>query len=325
MAALSAMTSISLTLKPPRWDLPISQFSQRIINKRLALPAASSTLAKSPFKCDKFYMTDNSTKVWVFILTSSLALLIAGYQIAERLGLFIGFLLALLLNFFVFFYGDSRVLTKLGARQLRGQDAWGLLDLVDKLSSQLGIPSPAVFITDHPSANALCVGRSWRRGCLCFTYGLLQKLSPEELEAAIAHQLCHIQRLDSFAFSVSSTIANSIVGLGQVLDAMLPYQLKFFGPLLSPVGWLVIKIVVGKTSFYENDLLASQLLGDRQRLGEVLWRLEGLAQTVPLAVPPCTSHLFIVNPEGFKQKNLFLKSHPPIAARLRKLMGYYPI
>lgn len=271
-------------------------------------------------------MTNNSTKVWIFILSSSLALLMIGYQVGERLGLLVGFLAALLLNFFVFFYGESRALARLDARRLKGQDSWGLIDKVEKLSVKLGLPTaPAVYLIPHPSSNAFCVGHSWKRGSLGFTVGLVQKLNETELEAVVAHQLCHIRRLDSFAYSVSSTLANSVVGLGQFLDSFLPYRLQFFMPLLSPIGWLIIKLVVGKNSFFENDLMASHLLENREQLGEVLWRLEGLAQTSPLAVPPCTSHLFIVNPEGFQQKNLFLKSHPPIKARLQKLMGYYPI
>ena len=75
---------------------------------------------------------------------------------------------------------------------------------------------------------------------------------------------------------------------------------------------------------FENDLQAAELIHDRFRLAEVLWRLEGLAQTQPLHPPPCSSHLFIVNPEGYRQKLLF-KSHPSIEVRLQKLMGYYPI
>lgn len=270
-------------------------------------------------------MMNNNTKVWIFILSSSLALLIIGYQLGERLGLLIGFLLAVILNFFVFFYGESRVLSKLNAKRLKGQDAWGLITKVEKISAQLGMPAPAVFITPHNSTNAFCVGQTWKKSSLGVTQGLLARLSEAELEAVVAHQLCHIRRLDTFAFGVSSVLANSVVGLGQFLDLALPYRLQFFMPLFSPLGWFIIKSVVGEKSFFENDLMASEILESRTILGEVLWRMEGLAQTQPLEVPPCTSHLFMVNPESFNQKNLFLKAHPAIEIRLQKLMGYYPI
>lgn len=280
-------------------------------------------------------MMKNSTKVWIFTLTTALLLLILGHSIAGRTGLFFGFLAALGLNVLVFLYGENHLLKLMRAERLLGQDPWGLLDLVKEMSQKLGIEEPSLYITPHASTSAFCVGHSWKASSMCFTTGLVQNLSPQELSAVVAHQLCHIRRLDTFGFGVSSTLANSIVGLGQVLDSLLPRvsprfaggRIKFnpFSSLLSPIGWLIIKIVVRQKSFFENDLMASQLIDDRHRLGKVLWRLEGLAQTKPLAVPACTSHLFIVNPEGFERKNFFLKSHPTIERRLKKLMGYYPV
>lgn len=270
-------------------------------------------------------MINNTTKVWIFILTTSLAFLIFGYKMGDRLGLLIGFASAFTLNFFVFFYGESRILGKLKAHRLKGQDAWGLHTIVERFCSQLRMPTPSIHVVHHESVNAFCVGHTWKRSSLGLTTGMLDRLSSNELEAVIAHQLCHIRRLDTFAFSVSSTLANAVVGVGQFLDSLIPYKTHFFRSLFSPLGWLIIKGVVGERSFFENDRMASTLLSDRQQLGEVLWRIEGLAQTNPLEVPPCTSHLFIVNPEGIQQKNLFLKSHPSIENRLQRLMGYYPI
>ncbi len=270
-------------------------------------------------------MFTNSTKVWIFIVTSSLAFLVIGYQFGERMGLLVGFTFAILLNFLVFFYGENRILNKLKARPLIGQDAWGILQIVEEMAAKLEMPAPSVYITPHSAVSAFCVGHSWKKSSLCFTTGLAQKLSRAELQAVVAHQLCHIRRLDSFAFGVTSTLANAIVGTGQVLDSFLPRKLRIFKTVLSPFGWLIIKSVVGQKTFFENDLMASELIQDRRTLGETLWRLEGLAETLPLHIPPCTSHLFIVNPEGFQQRNLFLRSHPTIEVRLQKLLGYYPI
>ncbi len=270
-------------------------------------------------------MANNNTKVWIFILASSLTLLIGGYQIGERFGLLIGFLLAVVLNFFVFFFGETRVLKQLQARRVNGQDPWGLVEKVKTFSAELKMPPPAIYLTPHRSANAFCVGHSWKRSAIVFTSGLMEKFDSKEVEAVVAHQLCHVRRLDTFSFSVSSALANAVMGFGQLLDSLLPSKLQFFGPLLSPFGWLIIKLVVNEKSVFENDLMASELLQDRSRIGEVLWRMEGLAQSVPLKAPPCTSHLFMVSPESFNQRNLFLKSHPAIEARLKRLMGYYPI
>ncbi|MGZ3818411.1 MAG: M48 family metalloprotease, partial [Bdellovibrio sp.] len=121
-------------------------------------------------------MINNSTKVWISVLLSSLAFLIIGYQLGERLGLLIGFLIALSINFFVFYYGDNRILAKLSATRLKGQDAWGLIEKVNRFSEKLGMPAPAIYVTPHTSINAFCVGQTWKIGSLGFTTGLLNKL-----------------------------------------------------------------------------------------------------------------------------------------------------
>lgn len=276
-------------------------------------------------------MKSNSTKVWLFILLTSIALLIIGHQLAGRLGLFVGLFLALSMNFFLFFYGENRLLEKLGAKRWKGQDPWGLNPLLIKTCTNLMIKKPMLCVFEHPSATAFSIGLPWGRSSVAFSTGLLKKLSPPEIEAILVHQVCHIQRLDSFLFGISSLLANSLVGFGDFLDQFwipnffFQRKQKIFRTLLSPLGWLIIKSVVRNRVYFENDLLAAEIIQDRRRLAEVLWRLEGLSESTPRTVPACTSHLFIINPEGLLQKNLFLKSHPPTSERIKRLIGYYPI
>jgi heat shock protein HtpX len=278
-------------------------------------------------------MISNSTKVWIFILISSLTLLMLGYEIGERLGLFFGFLLAIALNFFVFFYGESSILKSLNARELKGQDPWGLQELITKFCDHTGIAYPTVYLLPLKTETAFCVNHSWRKGSLAISMGLLEHFSKEDLEAVVAYQVCYLKKLDSFSFGVTNTLANALIGVGRLLDHFWPpnyfllahQKQKPFLRLLAPLGWGLIKIASKYKTFYENDLLAAELIHDRFRLAEVLWRLEGLAQTQPMVAPTCSNHLFVVNPEGYNQKHMLLKSHPSIQARLQKLMGYYPI
>ncbi len=276
-------------------------------------------------------MKSNSTKVWLFILITSIALLVLGHQFAGRFGLFVGLILALSMNFFLFFYGENRLLEKLGAQRWKGQDPWGLNPLLVKTCNNLMIKQPMLCVFEHPSAAAFSIGLPWGRSSVAFSTGLLKKLTPPEVEAILVHQVCHIQRLDSFLFGISSLLANSIVGFGDFLDQFwipnffFQKKQKIFRTLLSPFGWLIIKSVVRNRVYFENDLLAAEIIQDRRRLAEVLWRLDALSENNPRTVPACTSHLFIINPEGLLQKNLFLKSHPPTSERIKRLIGYYPI
>jgi heat shock protein HtpX len=277
-------------------------------------------------------MFSNYTKVWLFIVGICLFFLVTGYNVGGRIGLMLGLAISIAINVLIFFYGETHILSLLKVRQLQGQDPWGLQNLIKELSAKLRIKKEFnLYVINTPAAVAFSVSIAWRKPCICLSEGLLKRFTPEELQAVVAHQMVHIRKLDTFGFGVTSILANTLVGLGQFLDQLWPPNFFLdkkqqpFLTLFSPLGWLIIRAVVHKKTYLKNDILAAELIGDRKRLAEVLWKLEGLAQTQPLLIPPCTSHLFIVNPEGFEQRNLFLKSHPPIKKRLLNLLGYYPI
>lgn len=286
-----------------------------------------STLTKVPFS-----LTPLTFKLWLFVVVTALAHLFIGYQIADRLGLFIGFIMAVAMNCLVFFFGESQLLKRLRCQKLEGQDSWGLQTRAALFAKKAGIPNPTIYIMNHKTPAAFSTGHAWRNAAICVSTGLLKKLSEEELNAVIAHQVSHIVKVDTFGFGASSTIANSFVGMAQVLDRLLPtnwissnWKQRPFMNLLSPLAWLIIRLVAKDKSFFEADDLAVSLLGDRKVLANTLWKLESYAQTAPLDVPPCTSHLFIVNPEGLKETNWFFLLHPKMETRLRRMVGYYPL
>lgn len=273
----------------------------------------------------------NTTKVWLFIVLLSLAQLFLGYKLADRLGLFLGFLSAVGLNIVVFFFGESQLLKKLKASRWQGQDPWGLNERLKRIAHRAGTKAPHLYVFENETPAAFAVGHTWRSGSICLSSGLLKTFTEAELEATLAHQLCHIQRLDTFAFGVSSTLANSFIGIAQYLDQIWPFKFQNsftrrpFLNLLSPISWFIIRLSVGHKNYFENDELAATLLPDRKALAQALWKLDSYSETGPMTIPPCTSHLFIVNPEGKKEKNWFLITHPKVELRIKKLIGYYPL
>lgn len=266
------------------------------------------------------------------MVSLSLALMFIGYNIGGRLGLFVGFLNAVILNTLVYLYGDSQLLMKMDAKKWSGQDPWGLIDLAQKYSKMIGIPTPQIWVFESDSATVFSLGQSWQRSSICFSTGLLSKLTKDELSTIVAHQVSHIHRLDTFGFGAASVFANLAVAIAQILDKVWPPNLinknkkrRPFLSLLSPLAWSIVRLAVRDKMYFENDDMAVSLIGDRQVLAETLWKLEGMAQSRPLQIPPCTSHFFIVNPQGPTEKNWFLLAHPKIDIRVKRLVGYYPL
>ncbi|MFP5520202.1 MAG: M48 family metalloprotease [Bdellovibrionia bacterium] len=268
-------------------------------------------------------MATNLTKVWTFIIVTSFLILALGYHLGDRVGLLAAFAIAIAINTLVFFFGDDRLLLQLRAQEIKGQDAYGALKVANELCRKLQLEAPRVFVFESHSPTSFCVGHSWQQGSLVLSSSLFKKLSEPEIRAVLAYQLCRFNHLDTFRYSVSSTFANTLVGLGEFLDRVLPVSI--FTHLFSPFGWLIVKSITSEKSYFVNDEKAAKLIEDRYLMAKTLWKLNAYAHSLPLAIPACSNHLFIVDPNNLHQNNIFLKSHPSIKRRITKLMGYYPL
>ncbi len=259
-----------------------------------------------------------SIQVWMALAMISLLHLIIGFYLGGRVGLFLGFCLAISLIILVFFFGDAQLLKFFKSKAIHGQDPWGLNDLAHRYSRIASVPIPTVYLADHNSPFAFSQGQYWKHSFICISSGLLERFSAAEIEAIIAHQVCHVRKIESFRFGIFSALAHALV-------AVKPLRW-----LLTPIAWLLIKAAVSRRSFLENDDLVASFLPDRKILAQALWKLEAYSQTLPVQTLPCSHHLFIVSPQGFEMKQSLIQSwlrlqHPSIESRIRRLTGSFPI
>lgn len=286
----------------------------------------------SEFSIFPFTLARVSVKVWIFLGALALAHLFAGYRFYGRTGLWVGFLMATAFVILVYSFSEPPLIRKFKARQLKGQDAWNLRETATRFARMAGVPVPDVFLMENPTPIAFTMGPSWHFASLCLSTSLLEKLSASEVEAVVAHQICHLRRLETFSFAISSSIANSLLGLATILDISWPVNWRAgrlkqrpFLTLLAPMAGFILRIAHSDRSYFENDDLTASLLPDRKALASALWKIESYCQTQPLDIPACTNHLFIVNPEGLKESNWFFAPHPKMESRLKRLVGTYPL
>lgn len=272
-----------------------------------------------------------SVKVWLCLGIIALAHLFIGYQWGGRLGLFIGLMMAVCLTMLVFYFGTPDLLRFFNAQKLQGQDPWGILDIAGKFSVPLEMYVPSLYLIPQSVPLAFSLGRPGKNAAIGLSEGLLRKLTPDEVAAVIAHQLAHIRTVDTFRVGVSSTLASAAIGLSKVLDQAIPTNWvgkthqKLFESILSPMAGLFIRFAVSDKDYFANDDLAASLLPHKQALAMAIWKMQSYSQTEPIKIIPCTSHLFIVNPEGLKESNWFSANHPSLESRIRRLVGTFPL
>lgn len=271
-----------------------------------------------------------STKVWLFILVTSLSILIMGYHFAERTGLVFGFLISLGINVLIFIYGDYKLQHSFESHELSGQDPYGANKILKEYSQQMEIEVPKLKIYKSNSVNAFTMGLFWNQPSIYLSKKLINDFSQEELRCVLLLCLNQIQRMDTFAFGVVSVLANTFIGLGHFMDHIFLFHLFLkkehwpFSYLFNAICWLLVKSIANSESYFKNDKSSCDILGDKRKFCELLWKMNGYSQTLPQIIPPGTAHLFIVQPT---QMNLswFDQIHPPVPKRIIKLIGHSPL
>jgi heat shock protein HtpX len=143
----------------------------------------------------------------MFLLGLVYAVLI-GVLIAAGAGAVTIALIAALLFGVQLFASDKIALYSMGAREVSPQDAPELHAIIERLCVQANLPKPRVAIAETSMPNAFAVGRSPKSATVCATSGILNLLSPGELEAVLGHELTHVQNRDVVVMTIASFFAS---------------------------------------------------------------------------------------------------------------------
>src|SRR6476469_480938 len=121
------------------------------------------------------------------------------------------------LALFQLFGSDKLALRAMGAREVTPQQAPELHAMIERLCVQADLPKPHVAVADTRMPNAFALGRSPKNATVCATTGIMEILTPAELEGVMAHELTHVANRDVMVMTLASffaTIAAYIVQFG---------------------------------------------------------------------------------------------------------------
>jgi heat shock protein HtpX len=116
-----------------------------------------------------------------------------------------------------FFASDKLALRAMGAKEVSPAEAPELHAMIDRLCIQADIPKPRIAVASTDMPNAFAMGRSQKHATVCATTGILNLLSPAELEGVMAHEITHIVNRDVAIMTMASffaSIASMIVQFG---------------------------------------------------------------------------------------------------------------
>ena len=229
------------------------------------------------------------------------------------------------------FTSDKLAMRAMGAREVSPQEAPEFHAMIERLCLQADLPKPRVAVAETPMPNAFALGRSPKSATVCATTGIMELLSPAELEGVMAHELTHVQNRDVMVMTIASffaTIASYIVQFGfffggggdddenagfftLILVSLVVYAVSFF--LLRALS---------RYREFAADRGAGIITGRPSALSSALLKISGRMERIPQQDLRASSELaaFYIFPPTVKSAigNIF-STHPPLEKRLEKL------
>ena len=206
-----------------------------------------------------------------------------------------------------------------------------LIQTVEQLSREAGIKMPEVGIFPAYEANAFATGWNKNDALVAVSQGLLERFSPDEVKAVLAHEIGHVANGDMVTLALIQGVVNTFVMffariIGNFVDKVVfkndegrgiaYYVATIFAELV--LGFLASAIVMwfSRKREFRADEAGAQLAGTTAMIS-ALQRLRS-EQGLPVHMPD-TMAAFGIN-GGLKQglARMFM-SHPPLEERIDAL------
>ena len=236
--------------------------------------------------------------------------------------------------FWQWWSSDKVAMRAMRAREVTPEEAPELHGMIDRLCALADMPKPRVGIADSRVPNAFATGRSPDRAVVCVTTGIMGKLTPEELEAVLAHELSHVAHRDVLVMTVASSagIAAGMLTRGAQFGALSRGRSNDNGGPVILIA-ILVSLVVYAVSFFLTRLLSRyrELCADRSgayltmkpaALASALQKITGEMASIPqrdLRAAQSMNAFFIAPALRGVSLSTITSTHPSLEQRLEQL------
>ncbi|MGB1505165.1 MAG: M48 family metalloprotease [Acidimicrobiales bacterium] len=299
----------------------------------------------------------NRRQTWVLLVAFFLLLGLVGAAISVitgggAIGVVAAVVISFGLTFSSYWSSASIALNATRARPASQEEFGRLHNLVEAVSISAGVPKPAVYVVHDPAPNAFATGRNLDNAAVAVTTGLLDKLTRDELEGVVAHEIAHIRNGDMLVMTVAVATAGAIAIIADIFFRMLYWGsltgggashrrrsndnggggaqvliivgAVVFVTVLAPLAAALLKAAVSRSREGLADATAVEFTRYPAGLRSALEKLDADI-TVVRRTSHATSHLWIESPDdhetsdrGRKFNDMF-STHPPLAERINAL------
>ncbi len=279
-------------------------------------------------------MIGSTIRTTLLLAALTVLILWIGKMIGGQGGMFVAFILAVIMNAGSYWFSDKIVLAMYRAQPIEESQAPQVYQIVRELASEAHLPMPRVYLIPQETPNAFATGRNPENAVVAVTEGIMRILTPAELKGVLAHELGHVKNRDILVSSIAATLAGAIM----ILANMAQWAAIFGGfregsdddrgggilglivtAILAPIAATLIQLAISRSREYLADETGARLAHNPEGLARALEKLAAASERIPMAANPSTAHLFIVNPLSGRTLAGLFSTHPPIEERIRRL------
>lgn len=196
-----------------------------------------------------------------------------------------------------------------------------------------GLPKPKLYVMESEEINAFASGRDPRHAVICVTTGALKKLTKQELEGVIAHEMSHIANFDVRFMTLTAVLVGMIAIISQIFLRSLWFNsggrdnknavfliIAIAMAVLAPIAAQMVSLAISRKREFAADATGVKLTRYPPGLRSALQKIkhEHISPKDKKRYSPALAPLFISDPFKKKISGLFA-THPPIDTRIARL------
>lgn len=214
--------------------------------------------------------------------------------------------------------------------QRAGEFSW-LVQTVHNLARQANLPAPEVGVYESAEVNAFATGPTKSRSLVAVSSGLLQRMSKNEIEGVLAHEVAHIQNGDMVTMTLIQGVVNAFVMfLARVAAFFVSQGVKeesrylvsslitlLFELVLGLLGILVVS-AFSRAREFRADAGSAKLAGRSNMIAalQALQRMQGID---PHSPQPASMQAFKIASNNPGSLRFLFSTHPPLEQRIKAL------
>jgi len=271
-------------------------------------------------------------RTWILLAGLSALFVAVGGLVGGTGGIAIFLVIAVGFNFAMFWFSDRLALRMSRARPVEPGEVPDLAADVEDLAQRARIPVPRLYLIPSKQPNAFATGRSPAHSAVAVTEGLLELMPRDQVRGVLAHELAHIRNRDVLVTTIAAMIGAAISAVAHFLqfqwlfggdddDSPLGLVGTIAAIVIAPVAAMLLQFAVSRQREFLADATAAELLGTGRPLADALGTLQRGVEVLPMNVNPASASLYIVNPIAGGGMATLFSTHPPIGARIERLLA----